>query len=186
MVLLNGITFPIYGIDTQESRLNRVALFLQTLPIFVSTQPPNLLEIDEKTNIIAENLLLLIKNDHQEEKMDFQQFYQQIEKRFTADFETVLYAWLKQIPQFEFVKDPIIMDIESKYPNINVNTILNHKGYDQSDNIKIFLKSQKQIEQDLENFQTVFPVRMDTIDVQLIHSHLQKFALMHYMINNHD
>lgn len=175
MVLLNGIAFPIYGIDTQESRLNRVALFLQTLPIFVSTQPPNLLEIDEKTNIIAENLLLLIKNDHQEEKMDFQQFYQQIEKRFAADFETILYAWLKQIPQFEFVKDPIIMDIESKYPNINVNTILNHKGYDQTDNIKIFLESQKQVEKDLENFQTVFPVRMDNIDVQKITFEVQFF-----------
>ena len=64
MVFLNDKQFPVYVLDTQETRFNRVAWILRTHPIFVSTMPVNLTEdIDEKTVIVGTNLVSITKED---------------------------------------------------------------------------------------------------------------------------
>jgi len=167
MVLLNGRDFPVYGIDTQESRLNRVAWVLKTLPLFVSTQPVDLLEIDPATNIVGEDLLALIQKDVDGGNIDFDLFYQSVKDKFSTELEVVMYNWLRKVPNLEDMKDVIGIDIESKY-DVKVDRVLEHKEYDQTDNIKSFLEAQTQVEKELLEFNTVLPVQMDTIDIQKI------------------
>lgn len=168
MVLLNEKEFPLYGVDTQESRFNRIAWILRTLPIFVAVQPADLLDLDPATNIVAEDLLKLIREDIESGNIDFENFYNKIKDRFKTEFEIILYTWVKQIPNFDDYKETVILDIESKFPMVKVDRILEHDEYDQSENTRIFLKSQETIERELKEFNTVLPVEMDNIDIKWI------------------
>lgn len=168
MVFLNGKPFQTYGIDTQESRLNRVAWMLKTDPIFIKTEPSNLLDIDKDTNIIGTNLIDIIRQ--RVHKDDFKTFYEEIKNDdYKIPFETILFIWLKNIPDFESSKDFLIIDIESNYPNVNVNRILNDPANDVTNKIKNFLHEQDKIEKEQQDFvNTIIPVDMDVIDIQKI------------------
>lgn len=168
MVVLNGDKpFPVYGIDTQESRFSRVAWMMGTHPIFLRTDPVDLLSIDEKTSVVAEDLYKQILDDAKT-SIDFGGFYEAMKDRFTTPFEIVLYTWLTNLPNFEENEGVLILDIESKYPDVNVKTVLEHTNNDQTRTIAQFLQSQSAIEKELTSFGTVVPVEMDKVEVQKI------------------
>lgn len=170
MVLLNNtIPFNSFGIDTQESRVNRIAYLLKTLPIFLFIQPENLSDLDEKTNIIAEDLIRLIKDDISSGNISFSSFYEPIKGKFTkVSFEIALYTWLLFIGYaIHEEQKSIEMDIEGYY-DIRVDTILSHKQYDQSQEIAQFLSNQKHVEEELSRFNTIESADMDKIEIQKI------------------
>lgn len=175
MVFLNDKQFPVYVLDTQETRFNRVAWILRTHPIFVSTMPVNLTEdIDEKTVIVGTNLVTITKEDAQKGTIDFHSFYEPIKDKYQAPIEIVLYLWFKSIPEMtDDLKDVIIMDLEQKYPAVRIKDIISHDNYDQTETIAKFLAEQTQIEKELSNFDTIVPVLMDKIDIQKITFEIQ-------------
>lgn len=167
MVFLNGKPFPIYGIDTQEARKNRVAWMLKTHPNFVSTEPEDLLDLLPDTNILAHNLIDLIKEDVKEG--DFPSFYENIKDSYKVDLEVLLYTWFQYFPNYQESIDILTMTIEDAFPNINIEKILSYKGHDQTDTIQSFLRDQQLIEKRLQEFSSnIIPVEMGELDVQKI------------------
>lgn len=167
MVFLNGKPFPTYGIDTQETRLNRVAWMLKTHPIFVRTEPTDLLDILPDTNIIGYNLVELIQRSAEEG--DFQAFYEDIKGKYEAGLEIILYTWLKSVPSLDVSIDMLTISIESAYPDINIKRILEYTDHDQSKNIAAFLEEQEAVEKKLQDFNSnIIPVEMGEIEVQKI------------------
>jgi hypothetical protein len=167
MVFLNGKPFLTYGIDTQETRFKRIAWVLKTHPMFTRTEPKDLVDLDNDTNIVGTNLMDLIRQSAQ--VGDFQSFYEEIKDHYKAPFDIVLYMWLKSVPDFENSEDFLIIDIESKYPDVNVKHILNYPGNDITGKITNFLEEQDMIEKEQQEFSiNIIPVDMDVIDIQKI------------------
>lgn len=167
MVFLNGQPFPVYGIDTQETRVRRAALMMKTHPLFLSTEPKELADLDNDTNVIAVNLLDLMKTSA--ETGDFVSFYREIDGMYGASFDVILHMWLKFVPDLDNSIDMITMIIENEFPGVNVRSIREYQGNDQTSEIRNFLEEQSRIENELQNFNSdIIPVEMSEIEVQKI------------------
>lgn len=55
-MFLNGSHFPTYGLDTQETRMARIAFLMNTHPKFLIVEPKELIPLEEKTNILRDVL----------------------------------------------------------------------------------------------------------------------------------
>src|SRR3989338_10990960 len=94
MVLLNGEPFLIYSIDTNETIKRRIAYTFKTAPKYVYVNEYD--QSDVNANIIADNLIKLVKKDVKNPSSDLLDFYEKIKERFSKiNIEEITYLWLK-------------------------------------------------------------------------------------------
>ncbi len=167
MTFLNGKKFPIYGIDTQESRKNRIAWILKTHPNFVSTEPEDLIDLLPDTNILSYNLMDLIKESALEG--DFPSFYESVKDKYQIGLDVLLYTWFQHLPNYNESIDLLTITIEDAFPGVHVKKILEYKDHDQTSTIQSFLEEQELVEKRLQDFSSnIIPVEMGELDVQKI------------------
>lgn len=170
MVLLNDRDFVIYDSDTHETRLNRIALALQTLPKFVHVVDiDDLGEIKSEENIKAHTIF----DEDIENTNDFTTFYKNVEHKYpNITFDIMIYIWLQRLIKthgeidtdtFEFLK----IEIEGTFSNkgfFDPQTILRNPEFDFKEDIDKFIQEQTIVEENMNKLNlNIIPVPMDDL-----------------------
>ncbi len=181
MVLLNGRDeFPVYSLDTAEMRFRRCALMMKTSPLFLSTQPTDLSDLeDEKTNIRAVNLYTLIVRDAQRDESNFEAFFTQNREMLSKiPPRVVLNIWLRNLTSgYEEMKLFLEVDLLTQFISMpefsdigvaDLDKIYSEAQYDPLPGIEAFLEEQAEAEANIGNFTQVVPVEMDHLETERI------------------
>jgi len=137
MIQVNNKNFPIYDFDTEDSIISRIAYNMKTKPIYIYKNE------DEKRNILAEDILEIIKKDG-ETNSDFNLFKNNNEHKFgkNIDFKKdILYIWIvynKKLKELAEINTIILEDIaERLYEDDYLNSKEEfEKIWKEKDNIK--------------------------------------------------
>lgn len=110
MIQVNNKNFPTYEFDTEDSIISRIAYDMKTKPIYIYKKE------DEKHNIVAEDMLEIIKKDG-ETNSDFNLFKNNNQYKFgkNIDFKKdILYVWIvynKKLKELADINTIILEDI---------------------------------------------------------------------------
>jgi len=113
MIQVNNKNFPTYDFDTEDSIVSRIAYNMKTKPIYIYKKE------DEKHNIIAEDILEIIKKDG-ETNSDFNLFKNNNQSKFGKDIDfkkDIVYIWIvynKKLEELADINTIILEDIADR------------------------------------------------------------------------
>lgn len=116
MVRINGVKFPIYQLDTQQSIIRRIAVSLDTIPLYLYFPDGFPENIDSSDNIIVEDVLSHIK-ERADDGVPFNILLNEIKHKLPKKIDIkndVLYIWLAYNRKLkeQYKINPLILEIE--------------------------------------------------------------------------
>lgn len=166
MVFLNDIVFPVYEMDTAETRLNRIAWMLQTAPRFVRVDN-SLEELKDDDAVIVATTARKELEEFVENNADFKAIRNHFKTYYPLVEEFVLYTEWKISVRSKYGEMADFMILNSgneALDQLEKNTNSKFKFYEDP-----FLIEQTDREKQFKGFELdVAPVRMTPIEIQKV------------------